>query len=155
MIFKDFLPYSRIWLFISEFPIDKDKEVEIKHNFSNFSNNWKSHGEKLNGVLKIEYDKLIVIGVKQQNLCGRSVDGLMRFVRELDENVQLDLLNRNRLGYLLDGTLSTFHFNQIELLAKDERINNKTLITNNFIKTNDQELFISLSQSPFGTAVFS
>ena len=51
------------------------------------------------------------------------VDGLMRFVRELDENVQLDLLNRNRLGYLVGGTLSTFHFNQIELLAKDGRIN--------------------------------
>ena len=155
MIFKDFLPHSRIWLFISESPIENEKQLEIQHNFSNFSNNWKSHGEKLNGVLKIAYDKLIIIGVKQQNLCGRSVDGLMRFVRELDENVQLDLLNRNRLGYLVDGTLSTFHFNQIELLAKDGRINDNTLITNNFIQTNDQELFVSLSHSPFGTAVFS
>ena len=36
MIFKDFQPYSRIWLFISEFPIDNEKQVEIQHNFSNF-----------------------------------------------------------------------------------------------------------------------
>ena len=47
----------------------------------------------------------------------------MRFVQELDKNIQLDLLNRNRLGCLVDGTLSTFDFNQIELLAKDGKIN--------------------------------
>ena len=90
MIFNSLHPSSKIWLYTSSIPINGSNKEEISFLFEEFNNGWKSHGEKLNGVLKIAYDKLIVIGVKQQNLCGRSVDGLMRFVRELDENVQLD-----------------------------------------------------------------
>ena len=36
MIFKDFLPLSRIWLFISESPIENEKQLEIQHNFQIF-----------------------------------------------------------------------------------------------------------------------
>ena len=43
----------------------------------------------LHGEIKYIHDQLIVFGVNQQNLCGRSVDALVRFVRETEDSLGL------------------------------------------------------------------
>ena len=107
------------------------------------------HGTPLHGEIKYIHDQLIVFGVNQQNLCGRSVDALVRFVRETEDSLGLDLLNRSRMGYLKNDVFNTFLFHEMKNLKLISSISLTTMITNNFIEQNGEDLFIPLNQSPF------
>tara|TARA_B100000963_G_scaffold304509_1_gene278324 strand:+ start:1207 stop:1656 length:450 start_codon:yes stop_codon:yes gene_type:complete len=147
MIFNQFSPESRVWLFIANQKVSSSQIKLLHTRFSNFCETWKSHGTSLHGEIKFIYDQLIACGVNQENLCGRSVDALVRFVRESEDD--LDLLNRNRMGYLKNNVLNPFLFHEIKNLKINSSISSTTMITNNFIEKNGEDLFIPLGQSPF------
>ena len=149
MIFNHFSPSSRVWLFIAKQKLSPSKSVQLHSQFSNFCETWKSHGTPLHGEIKCIHDQLIVFGVNQQNLCGRSVDALVRFVRETEDSLGLDLLNRSRMGYLKNDVFNTFLFHEMKNLKLISSISLTTMITNNFIEQNGEDLFIPLNQSPF------
>ncbi len=147
MIFNQFSPESRVWLFIANQKVSSSQIKLLHTRFSNFCETWKSHGTSLHGEIKFIYDQLIAFGVNQENLCGRSVDALVRFVRESEDD--LDLLNRNRMGYLKNDVFNPFLFHEIKNLKINSSISSTTMITNNFIEKNGEDLFITLGQSPF------
>ena len=147
MIFNQFSPESRVWLFIANHKVSSSQIKLLHTRFSNFCETWKSHGTSLHGEIKFIYDQLIAFGVNQENLCGRSVDALVRFVRESEDD--LDLLNRNRMGYLKNNVFNPFLFHEIKNLKINSSISSTTMITNNFIEKNGEDLFIPLGQSPF------
>ena len=147
MIFNQFSPESRVWLFIANQKVSSSQIKLLHTRFSNFCETWKSHGTSLHGEIKFIYDQLIAFGVNQENLCGRSVDALVRFVRESEDD--LDLLNRNRMGYLKNDVFNPFLFHEIKNLKINSSISSTTMITNNFIEKNGEDLFIPFSQSPF------
>ena len=147
MIFNQFSPESRVWLFIANQKVSSSQIKLLHTRFSNFCETWKSHGTSLHGEIKFIYDQLIAFGVNQENLCGRSVDALVRFVRESEDD--LDLLNRNRMGYLKNNVFNPFLFHEIKNLKINSSISPTTMITNNFIEKNGEDLFIPLGQSPF------
>ena len=149
MIFNHLSPNSRVWLFIANQKLSPSKSVQLHSQFSNFCETWKSHGTPLHGEIKYIHDQLIVFGVNQQNLCGRSVDALVRFVRETEDSLGLDLLNRSRMGYLKNDVFNTFLFHEMKNLKLISSISSTTMITNNFIEQNGEDLFIPLNQSPF------
>ena len=149
MIFNHFSSDSRVWLFIANQKLSSSQSELLHSQFSNFCENWKSHGTLLQGEIKCIHDQLIVFGANQQDLCGRSVDALVRFVRETENSLGLDLLNRNRMGYLKNDVFNPFHFHEIENLKINSSISSTTMITNNFIEKNGEDLFIPLGQSPF------
>lgn len=149
MIFNHFLPDSRVWLFIANQKVSSSQTKLLHFHFSNFCKTWKSHGTSLIGELKLVHEQLIVFGVNQQNLCGRSVDALVRFVRDTESYLGLDLLNRNRIGYFENNNFNTFLFHEMKNYKIINSISATTMITNNFIEKNREELFIPLSQSLF------
>ena len=149
MIFNHFSSDSRVWLFIANQKLSPSQSGLLHSQFSNFCKNWKSHGTLLHGEIKCIHQQLIVYGANQQNLCGRSVDALVRFVRETENSLGLDLLNRNRMGYLKNDVFNTFLFHEIKNLKINSSISTTTMITNNFIEKNGEDLFIPLDQSPF------
>ena len=149
MIFNHFSSDSRVWLFIANQKLSPSQSELLHCQFSNFCENWKSHGTLLQGEIKCIHDQLIVFGANQQNLCGRSVDALVRFVRETENSLGLDLLNRNRMVYLKNDVFNPFLFREIKNLKINGSISSTAMITNNFIEKNGEDLFIPLDQSPF------
>ena len=62
MIFQNLHPESKIWIYISSDKIDGIIQNNISSLFKEFVENWKSHGEAVNGQLKFIKDNLLVIG---------------------------------------------------------------------------------------------
>ena len=149
MIFNHFPPDSKVWLFIANQKVSSSQTKLLHFHFSNFCETWKSHGTSLIGEVKLVHEQLIAFGVNQQNLCGRSVDALVRFVRDTESYLGLDLLNRSRMGHLKNDIFNTFLFHEMKSHKLINSISSTTMITNNFIEKNREELFIPLSQSPF------
>ena len=52
MIFQNLHPQSKIWLYISPDKIESFTQNNISMLFKDFVEDWKSHGQAVNGQLK-------------------------------------------------------------------------------------------------------
>lgn len=157
MIFKSLHPHSKIWLYISSIPINNSYKDEISLLFKKFNDEWKSHGEKISGSLKFIGNNIVVIGANYLggDMCGRSVDAQVRFVSLIDQELGLDLLNRNNLAFSILDKIKIFSFSEIENLIKEDKINRRTRFYNNYCSKNSDSLQLPFGDSPLGSRYFS
>tara|TARA_B100001093_G_scaffold453792_1_gene462693 strand:+ start:16154 stop:16627 length:474 start_codon:yes stop_codon:yes gene_type:complete len=157
MIFDNISPTSKAWVYVSSQKIDDNLLSSLNNRFKEFFTDWKSHGQLIDGEFKVIDDYIIVIGagVKNGNMCGRAVDAQIRFIKELDEQLDLDLLNRNKIAFNVNEKLSWFDFKEIQSLIKEKKISHNTLWCNTFLNNNQDDIFIPFDQSPFASMYFS
>ena len=157
MIFSSLHPESKIWLYISSNPMDISIIDNISLLFNEFNDEWKSHGNKIRGSIKFIENNIVIIGADYlgENMCGRSVDAQVRFVRQIDQKFGLDLLNRNNLAFSISNTINIFNFSEIEALIKSKKINRNTTFYNNFCSKNSDLVQLPFINSPLGSRYFS
>ena len=157
MIFNNISPNSKAWVYISSQKIDDNLLSFLNNRFKEFFSEWKSHGQLIEGKYKVINDYIIVIGagVSNGDMCGRAVDAQVRFVKELDEQLNLDLLNRSKIAFNINEKLTHFEFKEIQSIINENKINQNTLWCNTFLNTNNEDIFIPFIQSPFASMYFS
>ena len=157
MIFNNISPNSKVWVYISSQKIDNNLLSSLNNRFKEFFTDWKSHGQLIEGYFKVINDYILVIGagVNNGDMCGRAVDAQIRFVKELDQHLDLDLLNRNKIAFNVNNKLNHFEFKEIQSLIKEKKISHRTLWCNTFLNNNQEDIFIPFDQSPFASMYFS
>ena len=157
MIFNSLHPNSKIWLYTSSIPINGSDKEKISSLFNEFNDGWKSHGEKISGSIMFVKDNIVIIGANYLgvDMCGRSVDAQVRFVRKIDHEFGKDLLNRNNLAFSISEKIRIFKFSEIENLIKEEKISSITSFYNNFCSKNSDLLQIPFGDSPLASRYFS
>ena len=90
--YKNLPNNSRVWIYQSNREFTQ-KEVEfITEKATVFINNWTRHGDDLKGSFTIKYHQFLVLAVDENfnNVSGCSIDASVRFVRQLEQALQLD-----------------------------------------------------------------
>ena len=134
MIFQNLHPQSRIWLYISPEKIDNNTKKSISSLFKDFLEDWKSHGQPVNGQLKFIKENLLVVGADYfpNGMCGRAVDAQVRFINKINEEFNLDLLNRTNIAFLKEDSIVVHNFNNLDALIKKDSVNKSTIYCNTF-----------------------
>ena len=87
---------SRIWIFQSNRFIP-DSNIELLENkISNFLISWTSHGNELAVSSKIKYNLFLIIALDQSQSAasGCSIDKLVAFIKKLENEFRIRLLDR-------------------------------------------------------------
>ena len=157
MIFKNLSSNTKVWVYVSKTPLVNIDLEDISIKFNQFFSNWKSHGEKINGQFKIidKYILSIAADVNGNSLCGRAADAQVRFVENLSNHYNLNLLNRNNMVYLDGKDVKSFDFKELKDLLQSGSISNDTFCFNTFIRENKDQLYLAFGQSPFASLSFS
>ena len=157
MIFQNLHPLSKIWLYISPVSIDSVTKKNISSLFKDFVDDWKSHGQPVNGQLKFIKDNLLVVGADYfpDGMCGRAVDAQVRFINQINEGFNLDLLNRTNLAFVQQDSIVVHNYNNLDPLIKKGSVNKSTVYCNTFITKNSDEIYLPFGESPFSTTFFS
>ena len=157
MIFEDFNSTSCVWVYLSNSSISEEKSTKILEEFNLFSNDWKSHGESVEGRLRIIDNHIVAIGanIPSDSICGRAVDAQVRFMKLLDDSMGYDFMNRNQLAFAQEKSIVVYDFGKISSLIGENKIDEKTPWCNTFLKTNEDELFSPFGYSPFAFSFFS
>ena len=142
MIFQNLHPQSKIWLYISPISIDSLTKKYIFSLFKDFVDNWKSHGQTVNGQLKFIKDNLLVVGADYfpDGMCGRAVDEQVRFINQINEGFNLDLLNRTNIAFVKESSIVVHNYNNLDAVIKEGLVNKSTVYCNNFSTTNSDEI---------------
>ncbi|MCE9538467.1 MAG: ABC transporter ATPase [Bacteroidetes bacterium] len=159
--YKNMPEDARVWVYQSNRFISDLEVAAIEKAGIQFIADWTAHGASLKASFDILYNYFIVISVDEQqaNASGCSIDKGIYFVKELEKQFDLILLDRMQVAFRNGNEIKTCHLNNLlEELTRSglysENGNkedvNEVIVFNNMVTTKkqfDTEWEINLKQS--------
>tara|TARA_B000000475_G_scaffold252802_1_gene230687 strand:- start:277 stop:765 length:489 start_codon:yes stop_codon:yes gene_type:complete len=129
---------SRIWVFQSKDQLDESTYNSIKKKISVFLENWKSHQKSFDSSFIIKYKTFIVVAADETNLVsGCSIDSLINFVKSIEDEFEINLLDKLDVKYKIGNDINTANLNDFKKICKNIDINDKLIVFNNLVKNID------------------
>jgi hypothetical protein len=137
--YKNLPNNSRVWIYQSDREFTNKEIAFISVKVVEFINTWTRHGDNLKGSFTIKYNQFLVLAVDEsfKNVSGCSIDSSVRFIQELESELQLDLMDKMNITFK-DGTI----INLVKLIdfqrfAKEKKITQETIVFNNMVNTKE------------------
>tara|TARA_B100000941_G_C28475444_1_gene538873 strand:- start:227 stop:712 length:486 start_codon:yes stop_codon:yes gene_type:complete len=127
---------SRVWIFQSSHIIPQSYIESLEIKIENFLKTWTSHGNKLVVSYKIKYNLFIIIALdqSQSSASGCSIDKLVIFIKKLEEEFSVRLLDRLDISYKHNNIISVIRLDHFKRKIFEKKIDNSTIVFNNLIK---------------------
>lgn len=105
---------TRVWIYQSNRPFSAAEQGEIRPALQNFAKQWVSHNHQLRSFADVYYDRFIVLMVdeSQAGASGCSIDSSVRFLKQIEGAMSVDLFDRMRFSFT-DGT-------EVQTVSRDE-----------------------------------
>ena len=126
---------SRIWIFQSNRLISNSDIESLQNKIESFLISWTSHGNKLIVSSKIEYNLFIIIALdqSQSSASGCSIDKLVSFIKKLEDQFSISLLDRLAISYKDNNKISVVRLDDFKRKILEKKIDNSTIVFNNLI----------------------
>ena len=132
--------HSRVWIYQSSRNFTEDEVSSIQQQSEQFVKDWNAHGASLLASIEVFHQRFIVIFLdeKQAMATGCSIDKLVHLIKSVEEQVDVDMMDRLNVAWLTDGEISSSHVNDIPTLIGNELLTKDTKIFNNIIANKSQ-----------------
>ena len=134
------LPHnSRVWVYQSDREFTHKEVVFIAAKAEEFINSWTRHGDNLKGSFTIKYNQFLVLAVDESfnNVSGCSIDSSVRFVQQLENELQLDLMNKMNITFKDNDIINLVKLSDFQQFAKAQKITQETIVFNNMVNTKE------------------
>ncbi|WP_439131889.1 ABC transporter ATPase [Polaribacter sp.] len=131
---------SRVWIYQADREFT-EKEVQfISEKAIEFINSWTRHGDNLKGSFTIKYNQFLVLAVDESfnNVSGCSIDSSVRFVQELEKELNIDLMNKMNVTFKDENHINLVKFADFQRFAKEQKITAETIVFNNMVNTKEE-----------------
>ncbi|TAN20772.1 MAG: hypothetical protein EPN37_01110 [Chitinophagaceae bacterium] len=134
---QGFSTESRVWIYQANRQLNESETNQLKEKLDIFCDEWMSHGRPVKGWAKILFNQFIVFisDDTQDRLCGSAVDNSIRFIKEIENQFELSLLDRMMMAFLVNDHIKVYPVNKINQALENGLINEDTLYFNNTVTT--------------------
>tara|TARA_R110001592_G_scaffold38401_2_gene126631 strand:+ start:21530 stop:22015 length:486 start_codon:yes stop_codon:yes gene_type:complete len=138
--YKDLPNNSRVWMYQSDRVFTAQEIDFISMKAKNFIEQWTRHGDNLKGSFTIKYNQFLVLAVDEgfNNVSGCSIDASVRFVKELEDELQIDLMNKMNVSFKDGDTINIVKLSDFQQFAKEKKITKETIVFNNMVQTKEE-----------------
>jgi len=128
---------SRVWIYQADREFTVNEADQISKKLHTFVSNWKRHGDDLKASFKIEYNQFIILAVDENynDVSGCSIDASVHIVKELQNEFEVDLLNKMIVSFKDGDNVNTVSLKDFKAYAKLQKINADTVVFNNMIQS--------------------
>ena len=128
---------SRIWIYTSDREFTAH-ELELLHSkLTDFAQSWLSHGDEVKASYNVLHNHFIILAVDENKAKtgGCSIDSSFSLIKKLEQELNITLLNRQILTFMIDTKiiqtpLIEIKSNQKVLENKDSKIFFNNLVEN-------------------------
>lgn len=137
--YKNLPNNSRVWIYQSDREFNSQEIEFISAKAEDFINQWTRHGDDLKGSFTIKYNQFLVLAVDESfnNVSGCSIDSSVRFIKELENELQLDLMDKMNITFKDNDTINLVKLSDFQRFAKEKRITKETIVFNNMVNTKE------------------
>jgi len=127
---------ARIWVYQASREINKEEALMIDKNLKIFLQNWTAHGNELFASAKVEQNHFLIIALDEQvsNASGCSIDALVNFIKQLEQNLKIDFFDRTQIALEVDGILELRSLDAVIDSIKKDEIKPQDFTYNNLIR---------------------
>ena len=137
MNYKELPGDTRVWIYQCDRKLS-DSEIEaIKEQGDNFIDNWAAHGEKLQAAFEILHSQFLIIFADEDEAkaSGCSIDRSVHFIKNLEQEYSISLLNRALVAYKVDDEIVTLPQEEFVELVAQGTLSKDTIVFNNLVTT--------------------
>ena len=137
----DHLPdRARVWIYQASRPLTESELVRVLPKLATFAEAWTAHGQQLLASAQFLHRQFLIIGLDEAvaGASGCSIDASVRFVRELEQALGVELLEKSRMAFLCDGEVQLLTRHELRAAIADGRITPDTPYFNNTLGTKDE-----------------
>lgn len=142
LIPQDFDDNSRVWVYQSNRQFSITEAVQIEEQLENFSNEWNSHGSLLRSYANLFFGQFIILMVdeSQVKIGGCSTDASLRFIKNLEKDYNINLLDRQLLAFIIKEKIQLIPLSILNSSIESDTVTADTPYFNNTILTKKQLL---------------
>jgi len=133
-------PQARVWIYQASRPLTEEELMPLLPRLAAFAEEWTSHGRQLAASAQFLHRQFLIIGLDEAmaGASGCSIDASVRFVRELEQQLGLDLLEKSRMAFLNEGQLHLLNRRELREAIAAGQITADTPYFNNTLTTKDE-----------------
>lgn len=112
----DTLPETaRIWIYQANRPLTDAETSALQPALRSFADEWTSHGRALAASAEVLHRQFLVVGLDEAvaDASGCSIDASVRFVRDVEQQLGVSLLEKSQMAFLLAGRVQLLSRQQI------------------------------------------
>lgn len=135
MDYQNIAAHSRVWIYQANRFLS-DKEVQsIQKEGDQFIQSWAAHGMPLaaNFLVRENLFLILLVDEAQAKASGCSIDSSVGFIKHIEKSFDLDLFDRLRVAYELEGEIKLTKMHDFEVLLKSGALNSETVVYNNLV----------------------
>lgn len=131
---------NRIWTFIISKVLSTNELNLIVEAGTKFVNGWTAHEQKLTASFEILKNRIIVVKVNEEvtGASGCSIDKLTHFIKQLETQFNIELLNRLLVAYKNENEVSVAHSTKIKELLQTGIISENTIVYNTAVSNQNE-----------------
>lgn len=86
----------KVWTYLSSRALSDTESTQLLQEGKRFVNTWTAHDNPLKADFQLHKQRILIVTVDEEvhNASGCSIDKLLRFVKETEKSLRIDLLNR-------------------------------------------------------------
>lgn len=128
---------SKVWIYEANREFKTTEVEKIDQLLTEFVSGWKRHGEDLRASYKLLYNQFVVLAVDEsfQEVSGCSIDASVAIIKQLQEALQVDLLNKMQVTFKDGDNINTVSLKDFKEYARQQKINGSTVVFNNLVRS--------------------
>jgi hypothetical protein len=123
---------NRAWTYIISKELTPEQLRAIQTAGQEFVKGWTAHEQQLTGSFEITGNRIIVVKVNEDihAASGCSIDKLTRFIKQLESDYSIELMNRLLVAYKNEDKIEVVHSSKIKELLDSGNISEDTVVYN-------------------------
>src|SRR3954471_19503747 len=123
---------NKVWTYIISRKLSAAELEELQTAGAGFVKSWTAHEVQLHASFEVYRERIIIVKVNESihNASGCSIDKLVRFIKELEQQFKIELLNRMLVSYETAHGLEVASASQIKNLLSEKKLSPESIIYN-------------------------
>jgi hypothetical protein len=137
MSYKELPPDTRVWIYQSSRELTDNEAAEIRQKADLFADQWTAHGKAMRAAIEIFHNRFIAVFAdeSQAMASGCSIDSSVRFIRQIESEYGIALLDRMSIAYRENDKVRTAHLNDFRSMLEKGDAGESTIVFNNLVTT--------------------
>ena len=141
-----FLPFdsmpghSRLWIYQANRTFTISEKEQLIQGLKDLCENWSAHGTPLHTSFTIRFDQFVIMAVDEQQhgASGCSIDGSVRYLKDLQSQLGLDFFDRAGIAFLLEGKIAVYPIQELKTLFGNKTLSEDSVTFNNAVSTKEE-----------------
>jgi regulator of protease activity HflC (stomatin/prohibitin superfamily) len=135
MSYEDLSGDTRVWIYQSSRELSDAEAAEIRQKADAFAEKWTAHGKAMRAAIEVLYNRFIVVFAdeRQAMASGCSIDSSVRFIKQLEGDYNIALLDRMNIAYKEGDKVQGVHLTRFREMLAQGLLDENTVVFNNLV----------------------